>query len=48
LIGSEAKQIVAKFFIELSTGIGPLIRCLPITLWLRQRGHEVRYFARDD
>jgi UDP:flavonoid glycosyltransferase YjiC (YdhE family) len=39
---------MAKVFIELSTGIGPLIRCLPITLWLRDHGHQVRYFARDN
>jgi UDP:flavonoid glycosyltransferase YjiC (YdhE family) len=39
---------MAKIFIELSTGIGPLIRCLPIAVWLREQGHEVRYFARDN
>jgi UDP:flavonoid glycosyltransferase YjiC (YdhE family) len=38
---------MAKIFLELSTGIGPLIRCLPIAVWLREQGHEVRYFARD-
>lgn len=39
---------MARVFIELSTGVGPLIRCLPIALWLRDQGVEVRYFARDN
>ncbi len=38
---------MAKVFIEFSAGIGPLIRCLPISRELRKMGHEVRFFARD-
>ena len=36
-----------KIFLELWTGIGPLIRSLPIANALRQRGHEVTFLAYD-
>ncbi len=39
---------MSKIFIEFSAGLGPLIRCLPLALALRERGHTVQYFARDD
>jgi UDP:flavonoid glycosyltransferase YjiC (YdhE family) len=39
---------MARIFLELGTGIGPLIRCLPVATWLRDQGHEVKYFARDN
>jgi UDP:flavonoid glycosyltransferase YjiC (YdhE family) len=36
-----------KILFELMTGVGPLIRCLPIAKELKERGHDVHYFSRD-
>ncbi len=39
---------MAKIFFEFSSGIGPLIRCLPIALELKKRGHAINYFAHNE
>ncbi len=36
-----------KIFLELWTGIGPLIRSLPIAQELRSRGHQIEFLAHD-
>ena len=38
---------MSKIFFAFSSGIGPLIRCLPIANELRNRGHEIGFYAID-
>lgn len=36
---------MARIFVEFSSGMGPLIRCLPILLRLKELNNEIVYFA---